>query len=71
MAREGARLGDVGDLSGTSAIEILDVTGLTIRIETPGDTRERLERDAPVIITVRGEDDTVVHHFGSSETAPR
>ncbi len=71
VAREGARLGDVGDLSGTPAIEILDVTGLTIRIETPDDTRERLERDAPVIITVRGEDDTVVHHFGSSETAPR
>ena len=66
VAREGVRLGDVGDLSETPAIEILDVAGLTIRIETFGDARGLLERDAPVIITVQGEDDAVVHRFGSS-----
>ena len=66
VAREGARLGEVGDLSETPAIEILDVAGLTIRIETFGDARGRLERDAPVVITVRGEDDAVVHRFGIS-----
>jgi hypothetical protein len=71
VAREGARLGDVGDLSETPAIEILDVAGLTIRVETLGDARRCPERDAPVMITVQGENDAIVHRFGSSETGQR
>ena len=71
VAREGARLGDVGDLSETPAIEILDVAGLTIRVATLGDARGCPERDAPVIITVQGETDAIVHRFGSSGTGPR
>ena len=71
VAREDARLGDVGDLSETPAIEIVDVEGVTIRIETFGDARGRLKRDTPVMVTVRGEDDTIVHRFGSSVSGPR
>ena len=65
VAREGAHLGDVGDLAGTGALEAIDVSGLLVHVETRGQDRDRLEHDEPVFIEVRRTDGTVVHSFGT------
>lgn len=68
VAREGAHLGAVGDLSDTAAIEILDVSGTTVSVQTFGDDPSVLEHDAPVVIEVTRDDGSVVHRYG--ETPP-
>jgi len=64
VAREEPRLGDVGDLADSPAIEVIDATGLVVRVETRGDDRTRLVLDTPVFVEVSHPDGSVVHRFG-------
>jgi len=65
VRREGARLGDVGDLADTGAVETIDAQGMVVHVETFGDDPGRLEHDEPVFIEVRRADGTVAFSFGS------
>ncbi|GMR22742.1 MAG: hypothetical protein BMS9Abin37_1112 [Acidobacteriota bacterium] len=68
VARDGARLGAVGDLADAGAIEAIDASGLVVHVETFGDDPDRLQHDEPVFIEVLRPDGTVAHSFG---TKPR
>lgn len=65
VARKGARLGDVGDLAETPAMESVDVSGLLLEVETFGEAPGRLEHGAPVVVTIRSEGNGIVNRFGS------
>lgn len=65
VRREGARLGDVGDLADTGAVETIDAQGMVVHVETFGDDPGRLEHDEPVFIEVRRADGSLAHSFGA------
>ena len=65
VGREGARLGDVGDLADTAAVETIDAAGMVVHVETFGDNPGRLEHDEPVFIEVCRADGTIAHRFGA------
>ena len=65
VGREGARLGEVGDLADTAAVEAIDAAGMVVHVATFGDNPGRLQHDEPVFIEVRRPDGTIAHRFGT------
>ena len=65
VARRGVRLGEVGDLTDTEAIDVRDVSGLRVEVEMAGADSARLEPGAPAVITVRDGVGRVVYRFGA------